>query len=383
MGKRVVISSVTEGLRQERTALPGLIRALGMDPVRFEDFTAHPEPSRDVCLQAVGTSDVYLLLLGEHYGTPFPDTGLSPTHEEYRAAINKGIHRLAFRRRGVTMEPAQAAFAAEVEAYETGLFRGTWEEVGELLNAASDALARLDTLGGPLSFAPIGTPATVEWLTAPDQRDQFAGFGESALEVYLTPVGISLPRARLRQAGQIAPRLLRDVGGVRQSEAIDVADRPDGGALSRVVRARQVRSFNQDVYGGTVEGVSISRTGEVCAWASLPRDMFGALVNAGSLSELATPLVNLAGRVLGEVAGDISMAVVPSIAITGAASVSIGDPRVVGTRSSSQMSMQGPSVITLPGDESAVLSAVISGARDVGVELGTRVEHALRARQRT
>jgi hypothetical protein len=380
MGKRVFISSLTEGLRQERTALPGLIRALGMDPVRFEDFTALPEPSRDVCLQAVGTSDVYLLLLGEHYGTPFPDTGLSPTHEEYRAAINKGIPRLAFRRRGVTMESAQVAFAAEVEAYATGLFRGSWEEVGELLSAVSHALAQLETLGGPLSFAPIGTPVTVDWLTSPDPRDQFAGFGDSAMEAYLTPVGITLPRARLRDAGQIAPRLLRDGGGVGHNEAIDVTDRSDGGAVSRVVRARQVRSFNQDVFGGTVEGVSVSRTGEVCAWASLHRDMFGAVVNAASLSELATPLVTLAGRVLGEVAGDTSMAVVPSVAITGAGSVSIGDPRVVGTRSSSQISMRGPSVITLPGDESAALSAVISGARDVGVELGTRVEHALRAR---
>jgi hypothetical protein len=200
------------------------------------------------------------------------------------------------------------------------------------------------------------------------------------MEVYLTPMGITLPRARVRDAGQIAPRLLRDGGGVGQNEAIDVTDRSDGGAVSRVVRVRQVRSFNQDVFGGTVEGVSVSRTGEVCAWASLPRDMFGAVVNAASLSELATPLVTLAGRVLGEMAGDTSMAVVPSVAITGAGSVSIGDPRVVGGRSSSQISMRGPSVITLPGDESAVLSAVISGARDVGVELGTRVEHALRVR---
>lgn len=380
MGKRVFVSSVTEGLRQERTALPGLIRALGMDPVRFEDFTALPEPSRDVCLQAVESSDVYLLLLGEHYGSPFPDTGLSPTHEEYRAAINKGIPRLAFRRRGVTMGSAQAAFAAEVEAYETGLFRGSWEEVGELLNAVSDALAQLDTLGGPLSFTPIGTPVTVQWLTAPDQRDQFAGFGASAMEVYLTPVGIALPRARLRNAGQIAPRLLRDGGGVGQNEAIDVTDRSDGGAVSRVVRARQARSFNQEVFGGAVEGVSVSRTGEVCAWVSLPRDMFGAVVNAALLSELATRLVTLAGRVLGEMAGDTSMAVVSSVAITGAGSVSIGDPRVVGTRSSSQVSMRGPSVITLPGDESAILSAVISGARDVGVELASRVEHALGTR---
>ena len=278
------------------------------------------------------------------------------------------------------MEAAQAAFAAEVEAYETGLFRGSWEEVGELLSAVSDALAQLDTLGGPLSFAPIGTPVTVEWLTTPDPRDQFAGFGESAIEVYLTPLGLTVPRSRLRDAGQIAPRLLRDGGGVGQNEAIDVTDKPDGGAVSRVARTRQARSFNQEVFGGTVEGVSVSRTGEVCAWASLPRDMFGAVVNAASLSELATPLVALAARVLGKMTRDTSIAVVPSVAITGAASVSIGDPRVVGTRSSSQIAMRGPSVITLPGDESAVLSAVISGARDVGVELGARIEQALGAR---
>ena len=212
MGKRVFISSVTQGLRQERTALPGLIRALGMDPVRFEDFTALPEPSRDVCLQAAQSSDVYLLLLGDHYGTPFPDTGLSPTHEEYRAALNSGIPVLAFRRQDVAMEPTQVQFAEEVEAYQTGLFRGFWDEVGQLLNAVSGALSNLDALAGRLVFTPIGAPVGVSWLTPTDARDQFSGFGQSALEVYLTliqtgmgpsfsgqiPVNVATPDARRR-----------------------------------------------------------------------------------------------------------------------------------------------------------------------------------------
>jgi len=380
LGKRVFISSITEGLRQERLALPGLIRALGMDPVRFEDFTALPEPSRAVCLEAVASSDVYLLLLGGHYGTPFPDTGLSPTHEEYRAAINKGVPRIAFRRQNVVMEPAQQAFVAEVEAYETGLFRGSWEEIGELLSAVSEALAQVDSMAGQLVFTPIGAPVSVEWLTPPDSRDQFAGFGESAAEVYLTPIDVAIPRSRLRDAGQIVPRLLREVGGVGHSEAIKLSDRPDGGAVARVVRSRQVRSFNQEISGGTIDGASVTRTGEVCAWSSLPRDMFGAIVNAVSLSEVTTPLVELAGRILGDMSGETSVAVVASIAITGAGSVSIGDPRAVGTRSQAQIATRGPSVLTLPGDESAILSNVVSGARDVGVELGSRAEQALRAR---
>jgi len=115
---------------------------------------ALPEPSRDVCLQAAQSSDVYLLLLGDHYGTPFPDTGLSPIHEEYRAALNSGIPVLAFRRRDVAMEPTQVQFAEEVEAYQTGLFRGSWDEVGQLLNAVSGALSNLDALAGRLVFTP-------------------------------------------------------------------------------------------------------------------------------------------------------------------------------------------------------------------------------------
>ena len=56
--------------------MPGLLLGLGMEAVRFEDFTAAPAPSREVCLRAVAKSDVYLLLLGEHYGTPFPGHGV-------------------------------------------------------------------------------------------------------------------------------------------------------------------------------------------------------------------------------------------------------------------------------------------------------------------
>jgi len=78
MGKRVFISSVTQGLRQERTALPGLIRALGMDPVRFEDFTALPEPSRDVELhrdqfagrRTHGLLSLQLMARGPAFTTP-------------------------------------------------------------------------------------------------------------------------------------------------------------------------------------------------------------------------------------------------------------------------------------------------------------------------
>jgi hypothetical protein len=113
---------------------------------------------------------------------------------------------------------------------------------------------------------------------------------------------------------------------------------------------------------------------------SLRRDHFGAVVNATSLTDAAMPLVVLAGRALGEVIGDTSVAVVPSVAITGAGSVSVGNPEVVGTRNGATIPMRGSSVIALAGDESAILSAIVSGARDVAAELAARVEHALQTR---
>ena len=50
-------------------------------------------------------------------GDTWPDTGLSATHEEYNVARARGIPRLMFRKHGVDLESAQAAFVAEVEAY--------------------------------------------------------------------------------------------------------------------------------------------------------------------------------------------------------------------------------------------------------------------------
>ncbi len=109
--------------------------------------------------------------------------------------------------------------------------------------------------------------------------------------------------------------------------------RPEGGVVVRVVRAPNRRSFNENVFGGHIEGLSVARSGEVCAWMSLRRDSYGAIVNARSLADDAMPLIAVAGRVLGEVLGETSLSVVPSVAITGAGGVTVGQPEGIGNRS--------------------------------------------------
>src|SRR5689334_19624050 len=96
----VFLSSVRRGLEDERDYLPGLLRAAGHEPSRFEDFTAQPVPSRDACLAGVEQADVYVLLLGEQYGQPMADTGTAPTEEELTVAKRRGIPILVFRKKG-------------------------------------------------------------------------------------------------------------------------------------------------------------------------------------------------------------------------------------------------------------------------------------------
>jgi hypothetical protein len=140
---KVFVSSVRRGLEEERDALPALITALGFEPLNFEKFGAQPWSSREACVRAVGQADVYVLLIGPAYGEPIPDTGLSPTHEEYNAARAKGIPVLVFRKEGVALEDDQAQFVSQVESYPTGLLRETFSSPIDLLTKVAAALRAL------------------------------------------------------------------------------------------------------------------------------------------------------------------------------------------------------------------------------------------------
>ena len=90
----------------------------------------------------MAAADVYLLLLGPAYGAPLPETGKSPTEEEYVAARVKGIPRLIFRKNGVEFDSLQETFAREVESYSTGLSRNSFDGTVDLQAKVAAAPAR-------------------------------------------------------------------------------------------------------------------------------------------------------------------------------------------------------------------------------------------------
>lgn len=128
---KVFISSLIAGFGPQRQAAKLGVTTLRHEPVMAEDFGALPTSPQIACLHGLRQSDMVVLVLGDSYGAVQPGSGLSATHEEYREARQtKPV--LAFVQQGVTPDPQQAAFIAEVQGWEGGLFRGGFDDPADL-----------------------------------------------------------------------------------------------------------------------------------------------------------------------------------------------------------------------------------------------------------
>ena len=119
--------------------------------IAAEDFGASPGSPQQVCLAGVREADVVILLLGARYGTP-QASGLSPTHEEYRAARGtKPV--LVFVQADVTFEPGQEKFIEEVGGWEGGTYRESFDTPASLRKAVIRALHdwELSQQAGPVN----------------------------------------------------------------------------------------------------------------------------------------------------------------------------------------------------------------------------------------
>jgi hypothetical protein len=122
---KVFISSVIAGMEGFRAAARQAAETLGHTVTAAEDFRASPQTPQQVCLGAVRDADVVVLLLGARYGAP-QESGISPTHEEYREARgSKPV--LALVQKGVTREPEQERFVEEVSTWEGGGYRESFD----------------------------------------------------------------------------------------------------------------------------------------------------------------------------------------------------------------------------------------------------------------
>jgi hypothetical protein len=362
---KVFISSVRRGLEDERDSLPGLIQATGHVPRRFEDYTAMGVPSRQACLDGVEDCDVYLLLLGEHYGEPLPDTGKAPTEEEFIVARRRNIPILVFRKTGAEPDDLQRDFISRVEEYATGRFRRSFEHPQHLLTEVVAALREVESQPTALVWIASGDLSKVDWVYQPDQARGYLYGAGTTLELHLLQSG-SVDRLGLRALeGLVRPMaaLGRDLEHFGLGDALDAGVKDD----RLVVQSTASAPFGE-------RGLRITRDRDVAVWETLPRDNLGVIIDPRDLEERLSRLVTLASQT------NVSTEQVGVAAGLGPLDFTVeGVASDFGRRSSASMRMGSNQVARAEPQDVVPAAALTRGAREVAAEITARLMQSYRS----
>jgi hypothetical protein len=371
---RVFISSVRRGLEEERDALPGLILAVGHTPIRFEDFTAQSLPSREACLAGIATADAYLLLLGPNYGHRFDDTGQSPTHDEWMAATTAGLPRLVYRKTGVEFESDQQDFSRSIGDYASGVFYDSFAATPELLTKVAAKLREFDQANSPLTFAPLTEPVAVTWRADFDPKLRNNSSLQSALELHVVPAGARSrrPSRIMAELADLIPTRVRESALVSASEALSTT-RPGGAVVvSIAVRPGEWNSPREP----QLLGVRLGVDGQASAWATLPGDSMGAILDATQLPEQIADLLRLVGLLRVVDTSEIAVAV----GVDPAMMLSTGRVAQLPRQSASMLSTSDRPV-RVPPDEHVSSAALNVGALEVARSLSRALFEAVGSRR--
>lgn len=137
--QRVFVSSVMEELVAERTAVAETIRALGAEPVLFEEFGGRDDDPNQAYLSEVASSHVYIGILARRYGRLLP-TRFSATHTEYRHAEEKGLRIAVWVADVSDREGHEQSFVDEVRTFHVA---PTYRSVDDLKRQVDMRLRRV------------------------------------------------------------------------------------------------------------------------------------------------------------------------------------------------------------------------------------------------
>jgi hypothetical protein len=180
---RVFVSSVVEGFEACREAASAGIRDAGAEPVLVnEQFPALNSSSRNACLDAVASSDVFLLLIGRRGGWRTP-SGRLVVEEELAEARRRKLPVFVFIE-AVQREPDAQQLVREVSDYVNGYFRVEFHSPAQLRAEVARALAPhvAVPVRGRMSIDPIAVhldrpysfhdQATLRYGIAPERNEE-------------------------------------------------------------------------------------------------------------------------------------------------------------------------------------------------------------------
>jgi hypothetical protein len=134
MALKIFISS-TMDLQKERDAVTEVINQIRAIPIKMELFTARSQTSKEVCLEEVTNSNIYIGVFGEKYGF-VPSTAnpknLSVTAMEFEKAEEQGIPTLIFIKNAEKRDSSLSDFLARISDFNNGVFRKTFGDIQDL-----------------------------------------------------------------------------------------------------------------------------------------------------------------------------------------------------------------------------------------------------------
>lgn len=176
---RVFVSSVVKNFQDYRAVARIAVEEAGGSPILVnEDFPALDASSRNTCLDAVASSDAFILILGSSGGSVAP-SGKLVIEEEYEEAQRQKIPVHVFLE-DIERDESAANLAGTVSDYVEGTFRKTFSNSEDLRRAIVNSLSQR------LQIMNIPTTDTNQLQTAVQDFGQRSD--ETRLNVVIAPV---------------------------------------------------------------------------------------------------------------------------------------------------------------------------------------------------
>lgn len=149
---RVFISSTMDDLRGERTAVADAIdKNRFWESVYAESFVARSQSPKEVCLEEVRESHIYIGIFKDRYGYIPPSNnpgGYSVVVLEYNEAKNNQLPIFIFvDKNGNNRESKLAGFLKDITNFDKGHWRKEYSTIDELVQFALEAINREVTRG--------------------------------------------------------------------------------------------------------------------------------------------------------------------------------------------------------------------------------------------
>jgi len=141
---KVMISSTVKDLIHEREAVDSAIRKLNLDGFRAEKIGSLPYTPKAVCALWAEQSNVFILIIGQRYGSTIEPEGISGTHFEYEVARANNVEKiLVYVKEGVEREERLQKFLDTVLDFQDGHFVTFFTTPQELVEKVPQDVIRL------------------------------------------------------------------------------------------------------------------------------------------------------------------------------------------------------------------------------------------------